>query len=210
MRTFRQAKAMARTLRSELLERRQVELFHSETLEIVARQFGLRDWNGLAARIAADEEPPRTSPGGFNTTIPVLRIFSEPLARQFYVDFLGFHLDFGGPAEGPGTPFYGQVSRNGTTIHLAEFPYEPTSGATVVVWLSGLAELHADLDRKDVRTKLWGPAVWMPPIEELPWDVRSLAISDPFGNTLRFYEPTSRELHPYLPAELPRWAAAAA
>jgi hypothetical protein len=40
MRTFRGAKAMAKTLRAELLERKQVELSHSECLEIVSRQFG--------------------------------------------------------------------------------------------------------------------------------------------------------------------------
>ena len=72
--------------------------------------------------------------------------------------------------------------------------------------MMGLSELRADLDGRDVRTRIWGPAVWMPPIEELPWDVRSLALTDPFGNTLRFYEPTNRESHPYLPPVLPSWA----
>lgn len=206
MRTFRHAKAMASTLRAELRDRHRLELKHAEALEVVAHQFGKRDWNRLAAEIERDVQPPRTSPGGINLTIPVLRVFSEPLARQFYVDFLGFHLDFGGPAEGPGTPFYGQVSRNGTTLHLAEYAYEPTPGATVLIWMSGLNELHAALDANEVRTKLWGPAVWMPVIEELPWGVRSLAIGDPFGNTIRFYEPIDRDLHPYLPAQLPMWA----
>lgn len=126
MRTIRQAKAMAKTLRSELLERGGVDLSHAETLEIVAHQFGIADWNTLAAQLAADVQPPMASPDGFNLTIPVLRVFSESVARQFYVDFLGFHLDFGGPAEGEGTPFYGQVSRNGTVIHLAE-PVRPKS-----------------------------------------------------------------------------------
>lgn len=48
MRSFLDAKAMARTLRQEL-HNRNVEFGHSECLEIVAKQFGFRDWNTMAA-----------------------------------------------------------------------------------------------------------------------------------------------------------------
>lgn len=50
MRTFRDAKAMAKTLRQGLRERR-IDLSHSDCLELVARQFGLADWNTLSAKI---------------------------------------------------------------------------------------------------------------------------------------------------------------
>ena len=50
MRTFCDAKAMAKTLRRELAERK-LDLTHSECLELVAHQFGLTDWNTLAASI---------------------------------------------------------------------------------------------------------------------------------------------------------------
>jgi len=50
MRTFRDAKAMARALREGLHDRK-IALSHSECLELVARQFALNDWNMLAARI---------------------------------------------------------------------------------------------------------------------------------------------------------------
>ena len=43
------AKAMARSLRVALADRN-FSLSHSECLEIVARQFGLADWNTLAAQ----------------------------------------------------------------------------------------------------------------------------------------------------------------
>lgn len=58
MRTQRDAKLMATTLR-RYLQHRQVELSHSESLEIVARQFGMRNWNVLAARLEASEPPHR-------------------------------------------------------------------------------------------------------------------------------------------------------
>jgi hypothetical protein len=50
MKSFLESKAMAKTLRHAMAERN-VELSHSECLEIVARQFGFSDWNVLSARI---------------------------------------------------------------------------------------------------------------------------------------------------------------
>jgi ATP-dependent Lon protease len=52
MRDFRDAKAMAQTLR-DALKTKSVSLTHSESLELIARAFGLHDWNVLAARIEA-------------------------------------------------------------------------------------------------------------------------------------------------------------
>ena len=60
MRDFRDAKAMAQTLR-EALKAKSVSLTHSESLELVAKTFGLPDWNFLAAKIAASRrvaDPP--------------------------------------------------------------------------------------------------------------------------------------------------------
>lgn len=53
MRTFRDAKAMAKALREGLRDRK-IELSHSDCLELVALQFALKDWNTLAARIESD------------------------------------------------------------------------------------------------------------------------------------------------------------
>jgi len=52
MRDFRDAKAMARTLR-ETLAAKAVTISNSEGLELVARMLGQRDWNTLAAAIEA-------------------------------------------------------------------------------------------------------------------------------------------------------------
>ena len=48
--SFLDAKAMAKTLR-QLLADRSWSISHSESLELVARQFGVPNWNVLAARI---------------------------------------------------------------------------------------------------------------------------------------------------------------
>lgn len=52
MRDFRDAKAMAQTLR-EALQARSVSFTHSESQELIAKILGFRDWNVLAARIQA-------------------------------------------------------------------------------------------------------------------------------------------------------------
>ena len=64
MRDFRDAKAMAQTLR-DTLRAKSVSLTHSESLEIIAKTFGVHDWNVLAAAIQASQSmlaPPRKSP----------------------------------------------------------------------------------------------------------------------------------------------------
>jgi ATP-dependent Lon protease len=60
MRDFRDAKAMAQTLR-DALKTKSVSITHSESLELIARSFGLPDWNYLAAEIQASEAAPQLS-----------------------------------------------------------------------------------------------------------------------------------------------------
>jgi catechol 2,3-dioxygenase-like lactoylglutathione lyase family enzyme len=202
MRSFRDAKAMAKTLRAEVLDRTQVDLPHSQCLEIVARQFGVDNWNVLSARV---DDRGAAEPSGWRTTfaptttIPVLRIFSEDSARRFYLDFLGFTLDFGGPTTGGDSPFYGQVSRPGATLQLTEHQYEPGPGATVDIWISGLDGYRDELFGKDLG--VFGPALGVPPIAETHWGARVLTMPDPFGNHLRISEPIDRAAH----ARLPVW-----
>src|SRR5476651_1407791 len=88
MRTFLDAKAMAKSLRSALAGK-QITLSHGECLEIVASQFGSENWNVLSARIDSAGSP------GLQDAIPILRIFSVEKAKEFYLDFLGFSLDWG-------------------------------------------------------------------------------------------------------------------
>jgi uncharacterized protein len=57
MRDFRDAKAMAQTLR-EALKTKSVSLTHSESLELIAKVLGFHDWNVLSARIQAEPQPP--------------------------------------------------------------------------------------------------------------------------------------------------------
>lgn len=57
MRDFRDAKAMARTLR-DALSAKSVSLTHSESLELIARVLGFHDWNVLSAKIDSEHQVP--------------------------------------------------------------------------------------------------------------------------------------------------------
>ena len=183
MRNFRDAKLMAKSLR-EAMAARQVPLSHSETLEIVARQFGHDDWNVLAAKIG--EAAPETPAGKpmeavrLQMGIPVLRIFDEGKAREFYLDFLGFTLDWD-HRFGPNMPLYMQVSRSGLQLHLSEHHGDASPGSTVFVWMTGIDALHAELIGKRYTYS-------KPGIEEDGPGGRTLQVPDPFGNRIRFCE----------------------
>jgi ATP-dependent Lon protease len=61
MRDFRDAKAMAQTLR-ESLTTRVVTITHSESLELVSRMLGIADWNTLSALLQVDHHPASSRP----------------------------------------------------------------------------------------------------------------------------------------------------
>jgi catechol 2,3-dioxygenase-like lactoylglutathione lyase family enzyme len=187
MRTFRDAKAMARALRTALADT-DIDLSHSACLEIVAKQFNAENWNVLAARIAAaaaSGEEAGSAPRGpqFKSATPILRIFSVDKAKEFYVDFLGFRIDWE-HRFGDDFPLYAQISRPGLVLHLSEHHGDASPGATVFVWMRGIAAYHRELIEKDYPYN-------KPGLEEAPWDAQVMQVSDPFGNRLRFSEPNA-------------------
>ena len=72
------------------------------------------------------------------STVPILRSFDEAKAREFYLDWLGFSVDWEHRFE-PSLPLYMQVSRNGVVLHLSEHHGDATPGSHVRVEVSGLA-----------------------------------------------------------------------
>lgn len=188
MRTFTDAKAMARALRTSLSEK-QMALSHSECLEIVAQQLGAENWNVLAAKIeqaaAGAASPAATDAIRFTEAIPILRIFDVEKAKEFYVGFLGFTIDWE-HRFGENFPLYAQVSRAGIKLHLSEHHGDASPGSTVFVWMRGIAAYHRELSGKDYR-------YYKPGLEDAPWDARVMQVGDPFGNRLRFSEPNKAD-----------------
>lgn len=173
MRTYLDAKSMAKSLRGALADDG-IEVTHGRSLEIVAAQFGCRDWNVLSARIGADETGIR-----FTETAPVLRIFEEDKAREFYVGFLGFTLDWE-HRFGENFPLYAQVSRAGLVLHLSGHHGDGTPGTTVFVAMQGVRDYQRELSGKHYRHM-------KPGVEEVPWGLQ-MTVIDPFNNSIRFCE----------------------
>jgi catechol 2,3-dioxygenase-like lactoylglutathione lyase family enzyme len=116
------------------------------------------------------------------TSTPILRIFDEAKAREFYVDFLGFKVDWEHRFDA-NFPLYLQVSRDGCILHLTEHHGDCCPGAALRVQTTGLDAFQAELAAKPYRYA-------RPDIEQMPWGTRDMSIKDPFGNRLTFTEPT--------------------
>lgn len=167
-------KAMAKALRTAL-KARDIDIPHGVALDIVAAQHGLADWNGLAARL---RDTPADEPR-FGQTCPLMRIFDEAKAREFYVGFLGFRLDWE-HRFGDGLPLYAQVSRAGLALHLTEHHGDASPGSTVFVRMTGIEAYRRELIGRDY-------GYGRPGIEAAPWGL-VMEVVDPFSNRIRFCE----------------------
>lgn len=114
----------------------------------------------------------------FDQTTPILRSFDEAKAREFYVDFLGFTVDWEHRFE-PGLPLYMQLSRGACVLHLSEHHGDCCPGAAMRIRVSDIEAFHAELSAKH-----YGNA--RPGIHDTPWGSRDVSVTDPFGNRLTF------------------------
>jgi catechol 2,3-dioxygenase-like lactoylglutathione lyase family enzyme len=117
--------------------------------------------------------------------VPVLRMFDEAKAREFYCDFLGFTVDWEHRFE-PDTPLYMQIRNGSCVIQLSEHFGDASPGASMRIPMPELDEFVAELNAKRYRNA-------RPGIMEQPW-ARDCVISDPFGNKLIFWAPHPTEL----------------
>jgi hypothetical protein len=113
-------------------------------------------------------------------TVPVLRSFDEAKAREFYLDFLGFSVDWEHRFE-PGTPLYMQVSRAGIEFHISEHHGDGSPGTHVRVIIKGVREFHAELTAKKYKNN-------RPGLENPPWGGTEMTVIDPVNNRITFAE----------------------
>jgi catechol 2,3-dioxygenase-like lactoylglutathione lyase family enzyme len=109
--------------------------------------------------------------------VPIIRIFSEDKAREFYVDFLGFSVDWE-HRFGDNFPLYAQVRRSDLVLHLSEHHGDATPGSTIFGPVREIDALHSELEAKDYKFA-------KPGVDALPWG-KVLEVADPFGNRIRF------------------------
>ena len=113
--------------------------------------------------------------------VPILRIFDEAKAREFYVEFLGFKIDWEHRFE-PGLPLYMQVSLGECVLHLSEHHGDSSPGAHLRIPTVDLDAFHIALLARQYKYA-------RPGIEDTPWGTRDMTIGDPFGNALTFTAP---------------------
>jgi uncharacterized glyoxalase superfamily protein PhnB len=118
-------------------------------------------------------------------TVPILRIFDVAKAREFYVGFLGFAVDWEHRFD-ERAPVYMQVSRAGCVLHLSEHHGDCCPGSTVFLRVRGLDEYHREISAK-------GYSHMRPGVEQTFHDSKCMQVIDPFGNRLRFDESLKAE-----------------
>jgi uncharacterized glyoxalase superfamily protein PhnB len=111
--------------------------------------------------------------------IPTFRIFDYKHAWKFYIEGLGFKIDWE-HRFGDNNPVYMQISRNQLTLHLSE-NQRFKAGTIVFVECEGLMELYTELSERVTK-------IHIPKPEKTPWNTLQMEVEDPFGNLLRFNE----------------------
>ena len=115
----------------------------------------------------------------FQPAVPILRSFDEKKAKEFYVDFLGFAVDFEHRFE-PAMPLYMGISRGDCRIHLSEHFGDCAPGARVRIEVADVRGLCASLNAKG-----YGNA--RPGCQDQDWGSCEMTIHDPFANRLTFW-----------------------
>ncbi len=111
--------------------------------------------------------------------IPVLRIFDVEKAKEFYVGFLGFEVVWEHRFDDT-APVSMHVSRGGCVLHLTEHHGDCCPGSKVFLRVRGLEEYH-----KEISAKNYG---YNRPGLERASKSKSVQVTDPFGNRVRFEE----------------------
>ena len=117
---------------------------------------------------------------GLKQITPILRIFDEAKAREFFLDYLGFEVDWEHRFEDD-LPLYMQVTKDGCRLHLSEHYGDSSPGVTMRIDTNELDALQQKLASKKYKYA-------RPGIEDTPWGSREMTVADPFGNRLIFVD----------------------
>jgi uncharacterized glyoxalase superfamily protein PhnB len=121
-----------------------------------------------------------TSKVKMKSPTPILRIFDEEKAKEFYSEFLDFKIDWEHRFEDD-LPLYMQISYETCIIHLSEHHGDCCPGSAIRIEVENIEVLHSMLISKNYKYA-------RPGIETTPWNTREVRIGDPFGNRIVFFE----------------------
>jgi hypothetical protein len=115
----------------------------------------------------------------FHPVVPILRSFDEGKAREFYIEWLGFKVDWGHRFE-PTLPLYMQVSRGECVLHLSEHHGDGSPGANIRIRVDELEAFHAELAARPYKN-------YRPSLKDQEWGAREMVVQDGASNRLVFY-----------------------
>ena len=178
MHTPRDPKAMARNLRQALAERR-IEITHSDSLECVARQFGWRDWNTLAAQL---DRPPLRIPEGWNIGGSRSDDYEMGFDPKESCALIRYRADYAEPVPGNRGSGFGTLMQHfradaclGKRLRLqAELKADAVTGAATI-WL----RVDGDKARAIAFDNMEGRASEGPLTGTVDWQDRSIVLDVP-------------------------------
>lgn len=113
---------------------------------------------------------------------PIFRSFDEVIAKEFYLEYLGFEVSFEHRFDEDSPLYFGVEMGNGFELHLSEHHGDATPGSTLRVEVDDIGEFHAKITAKKYKNA-------RPGLQQQPWGFREVKIADPFGNNLIFCQP---------------------
>lgn len=113
-------------------------------------------------------------------TIPIMRIFDEEKAKDFYLGYLGMQLDWAHRFAAE-LPIYMQATKDNFVLHLSEHSGDCTPGSKVFVNVSDIQKLYDELTAKNY-------SYCRPNLETAPWGGRCFTVTDLFSNKILFNE----------------------
>jgi catechol 2,3-dioxygenase-like lactoylglutathione lyase family enzyme len=115
---------------------------------------------------------------------PTFRIFDYDKAVEFYINWLGFKIDWMHEAEASVTPKFIQISLRDITLYLSEHHGDASPGSHVCI--DDFDDLRAYNQLLNDKKYKYG----RPGLEVPEWNKNSImmTVHDPFGNRLTFSE----------------------
>lgn len=108
--------------------------------------------------------------------VPGLRFVDEEATRAFYVEGLGFRVDWE-HRFAPGMPLFMQVSRDGMALYLTQHAGDAQPGGLVYFYVDDVDAWYRSIPSDKVHL---GHAP-----EDMPWGNREVHLVDPAGNRVR-------------------------
>ena len=112
--------------------------------------------------------------------IPIFRIFDEGKAREFYIGWLGFTIEWEHRFEAS-MPLYMCIKKDDIQIHLSEHYGDATPGSKVFIICNDIKNYYAELQSRPYN-------YYRPGLEKTFYGALCIEVHDPFGNRLSFNE----------------------